>query len=592
MARVRPLKKLTDHDKIYVLDREKMLSMESLRPRLQGIDGKDYGAYQSLRGAYRYDFFQLFIDQIPKDPYAPSFTGIYRARFLHSYCFVPSKLKENLTRKIAYCDYLARRFYRESSACSKHRGTGNSGLITVDEPGQLILDRSSVLLTDSFIELRFFIGLPANGRSINGELAQTMLFEELPGIIERAFHKENINQEDCLKHLKTAETSEYLRSQLEPLSLVCFVGEKSILPRKSGASDAPMKQEKAIEFTSPPSLEITITLPDGTGIKGMGIPKGITLITGGGYHGKSTLLQSISSGVYNHVPGDGRELAVSNRRTLKLRSYSGRYVEKVNISPFISNLPSGNDTTVFSTMNASGSTSQAAGLMEGLEMDAEVLLMDEDTCASNFMIRDEKMQQLVRKNDEPITPFIDRARQLFDEKGVSTILVSGGSGDYFEVADTVIQMKGYRPYDVTEKASKIANSTKAGRKREGGECKFEIENRIPVPGSIDPLNMYRKKSVFAREVHRITFGRYIIDLTDVEQLLELSQSKAIMEALQLIDTYIDGKRSLMEILNLLEIKLGKEGLDGLSKRITGNLAEFRMLELGCAFNRLRSLKIK
>jgi len=267
-------------------------------------------------------------------------------------------------------------------------------------------------------------------------------------------------------------------------------------------------------------------------------------------------------------------------------------VEKVNISPFISNLPAGNDTTVFTTENASGSTSQAASLIEGLEAGAEVLLMDEDTCASNFMIRDEKMQQLVQKRDEPITPFIDKAKQLFEEKGVSTILVLGGSGDYFEVSDTVIQMKCYKPEDVTGKAMEIAVKYKKRRKIEIGEYGFDTAGRIPMTGSIDPLNTYQKKSVYAKEIYRINFGSHIIDLTDVEQLLELSQTKAIMEALQLADREIDGKKTLKEILDLLELRLKNEGLDILSERISGNLAEFRILELAGAVNRLRSLKIR
>jgi len=569
-----------------------MTSIETIKKLLNGINGRDYGAYQTLKGVYSADFFELFIDQIPKDPYAPSFTGIYRVRIPHSYSFVPSDLQENAIRRIAYCDFLARKFYKISTEKTNIRGTGNSGLITIDQPGQAILDRSSILFTEELIELRFFIGLPAEGRIVNGKLAEIMLFEELPFIIEESFSRKNIQYDSCLLHLKTAETAVFLRNQLKLHKLVCFIGGNSVLPRKSGTSDEPLDKEKATEFLIPPSLEIKLNLPDGKGVKGMGIPEGITLITGGGYHGKSTLLNAIASGVYNHIPGDGRELVISNNKSLKLRSYSGRFVEKVNISPFINNLPAGNDTTVFSTENASGSTSQAASLIEGLETGAEVLLMDEDTCASNFMIRDEKMQQLVQKPDEPITPFIDKAKQLFEEQAVSTILVLGGSGDYFEVSDTVIQMKCYKPENVTAKALKIADLYKNGRKKEIGDYDFVTAGRIPLPRSVDPYNDYQKKSVYAKEIYRINFGRLIIDLTDVEQILELSQTKAIMEALQLIDKEIDGRKTLKEIMDLLELRLKNEGLDILSDRISGNLAEFRMIELAGAVNRLRSLKIK
>jgi len=569
----------------------KIQPVEAMRSRLKGIDGKDYGAYQSLLGGYGYEDFELFIDQIPKDPYAPPHTGIYRARVPFSYTFLPRGLENSRIRRIAYRDFLARRFFRAAGDLTKHRGTGYSGLITVAEPGQAVLERSSVVMGEEFLELRFFIGLPAGGRIVKAGIAETMLFRELPEIIEGAFRKDRIDEESCLKHLGTAETCEYLRSRLEPLGLVCFAADDSVLPRKSGTSDEPLDREKAVPFRSPPSLRVGIPLPDGREIRGMGIPEGITLIVGGGYHGKSTLLQAIAAGVYNHIPGDGRERVVSNPRTLKIRSYSGRFVEKVNISPFIDNLPSGDNTTAFSTENASGSTSQAAALMEGLEAGAEVFLMDEDTCASNFMIRDEKMQKLVRKADEPITPFIDRARQLYSDIGVSAVLVLGGSGDYFSAADTVIQMNRYVPLDVTDAARKIAAASPVTRQREGEAAEIDPGRRIPVSGCIDPLNRYGKKSVYAKEVYRICFGKSVIDLTDVEQLLELSQTKGLMHALQFVDRYIDDKTSLGGMLEQLRCLLEEQGLDVLSDRITGNLAEFRMLELACTLNRMRTLQI-
>jgi predicted ABC-class ATPase len=511
-----------------------MKSLDSLKPILSGLNGKDYGAYQVLKGSYQSVFFQLHIDQIPKDPYAPSFTGIYRASIPHSFCFIPPDMCSHNTRKKAYCDFLARRFYRESFALTAKRGTGNSGLITIDKPGQAILERNSVIFSDHCIELRFFIGLPADGRNIAGKIAEKMLLEELPAIIDKSLNKIHMNELICLEHIKTAETADYLRSQLQSIKLCCFIGENSLLPRVSGISDEPENREKVIPFNSPPSLLVSMNLPDGSKLKGLGIPEGITLITGGGYHGKSTLLEAISSGIYNHIPGDGRERIVSKSNTLKLRSYSGRFVEKVNISSFISNLPGGQDTNAFSTENASGSTSLAAALIEAVEMGTEVLLMDEDTCASNFMIRDEKMQRLVQKSDEPITPFIDRAVELFRNKGLSTILVLGGSGDYFEIADLVIQMKNYNPINVTADALKIAGDSTHGRHKEGGDCLFDLSPRIPLPQSINPYNDYGKIRTYAKEIHRINFGNFIIDLTDVEQLLELSQSKAIMEALKVI----------------------------------------------------------
>ncbi|MBB6480870.1 ABC-ATPase domain-containing protein [Spirochaeta isovalerica] len=569
-----------------------MKNNDSIRSFLAGINGRDYGAYQSLIGEYDFGDFRLIIERIPKDPYAPSFTGLYRAVFNKSYTYIPPGLGENPLRVTAFGDFMIRRFFRESEAYSFIRGTGNSGLITVDKPGQAILERNSFLVRDDTLELRFFVGLPAEGRLINAKLAELMILEEVPRIMKKAFFRENIEPEACLNHLNTALRSEFLRSSLEEKNLVAFIADGSILPRTGGDSDEPVESRCAVPFSSPESLAENISLPDGTAVRGMAVPRGITLITGGGYHGKSTLLKALAAGVYNHIPGDGREMAVSLRSALKIRSYSGRPVAKVNISPFIDHLPGGIRTDAFSTQNASGSTSQAAALMEGLEAGAEVLLMDEDTCATNFMIRDRLMQELVAKEDEPITPFIDRVDQLYQDNGVSTILVLGGSGDYFSHSTTVIQMKDYLPLDVTGRAGELVRTFPSPRRMEGNDTHITPTMRIPLAGSVDPLNHYGKKSVFVREVRRINMGRTVIDLTDLEQLEELSQTKAITEAILFLKDKLNGEKTIQELLAVVEKQIERAGLDGLSSLLSGNLAGFRMIELAGAINRLRTLKIQ
>ena len=288
--------------------------------------------------------------------------------------------------------------------------------------------------------MRCFLGLPGKGRKIVSEIAEQMLLTELPEIVEQSLLRESIDQEAIQRHIETAEDAVYLRNRLDPLGLIAFIANDSILPRESGTSDKPMSDKTAVTFTAPESLTREIELPNAGRIKGLAIQKGVTLIAGGGYHGKSTLLNTLETGIYNHIPDDGREYCVSSMHTAKVRAYSGRYVVKTDISPFINNLPFHQDTTSFSTDNASGSTSQAAAVCEAMEAGAVALLMDEDTCATNFMIRDERMQALVAKENEPITAFVDRVRQLYDLHGISTVLVMGGSGDYFGVADCVIQM--------------------------------------------------------------------------------------------------------------------------------------------------------
>lgn len=139
-------------------------------------------------------------------------------------------------------------------------------------------------------------------------------------------------------------------------------------------------------------MEISIDLPFGNSIRGMGIPEGVTLIIGGGYHGKSTLLQALEQGVYNHVKGDGREYVITRADALKLRAEDGRAVSHLDLSLFIHDLPNGKDTHCFSTEDASGSTSQAAGVLEGMEAETSCFLIDEDTSATNFLVRDAFMQ--------------------------------------------------------------------------------------------------------------------------------------------------------------------------------------------------------
>ena len=550
-----------------------MLNPNIIKQKLSAIDGQDYASYQSLLGEYDFDLYKLIIQQIPKDPYAPPHTGIYRIQLQRSdkriiNLNIESKIKKNTT-----ADFLARYFFDASQGVSKGiRGTGFSGIITIDEPGQVILERNSVVISKDIIEVRCFLGLPADGRKIKSKIAESMLFDELPEIVNQSLLSENIDQDALRRHIEVAEDAEYLRNQLDSLGLIAFVADNSILPRESGTSDKPLSEDTVIPFFSPDSLIKELELPHAGKIKGLGIPKGITLVTGGGYHGKSTLLNTVELGIYNHIPGDGRELCVSNAQAVKIRAYSGRWVVKTDISPFIKNLPFKKDTSTFCTENASGSTSQAANIIEAIEAGAQLLLMDEDTCATNFMIRDSKMQQLVNIEDEPITTFIDKVKQLFLEQNISTVLVLGGVGDYFDVSDNVIQMINYKPQDMTAQAHKIADKFPAKRKIEDKTYPFQNRKRIPIPESIDPYNDYGKFAVYAKEVHRLNFGKQVIDLTDLEQLIELSQTKALGFAIEYAKKYMDKETPLDKIIQRVMNDIDEKGIDVISDKISGHFS--------------------
>lgn len=573
-----------------------MAHSEQLRRTLRFIDGKGYKAYQGIGGSYEFQGFQLVVDHVQGDPFAsPS-----RMRILVPWEKAPFEkwLLANRSRRVGFRDFLTRAFHGAIGAHSKgRRGIGHSGRISIDNPGQEILDRSSVVLSKQGLEVRFLLGLPAEGRTVLGREAEEMLLGELPRIVEASLRPQSLDLGKLKEHVACSEDQDAMRAQLEPLGLVGFVAEGSLLPRRSGVDDRPLLCEspdtKVVLFSSPATMEVTLHRPNQGPIRGMGIPKGVSLIVGGGFHGKSTLLHALERSVYNHVPGDGREAVVTDSSAVKIRAEDGRFVEGVNISPFIRNLPFGKDTRAFSTENASGSTSQAANIMEALEAGARVLLMDEDTSATNFMIRDRRMQALVSKEREPITPFIDRVKQIYQELGVSTVLVMGGCGDYLDVADKVILMDHYRPWDVTEEAIRIREELSSGRSPEVAENFGQITHRIPLQESFQARGGPKQLRIDTRGPRQIIYGSTPIGLERVEQLVDQSQTRALGELIRYFSThYVDGRTTLMEGLGKLFEELEKVGFDALGPRKAGNLAMPRAQELAAAINRMRTLKVK
>lgn len=564
--------------------------MERLKQTLQRINGKGYKAYKDIEGTYLGKGFALHIDHVQGDPFAaPS-----RIRVTWSAAVDPDWIRTPW-RHTAAEDYFARRTAEAiRRRSSRGRGHGKSGLIAVDAPGQEVLPRTAVKVAEGSIEVRLSAGLPAAGRTILGREAEKLLCEEVPRIVEEAVSRPDIAR--LRAHLELADQQAAIRTYLQEHGYVAFVANGSILPRESGVSDRPMRKDQAVAFQSPPALEISIPVPHrAEPLRGMGIRRGVTLIVGGGYHGKSTLLKAIERGVYNHVSGDGREYVITEETACKIRAEDGRRVEKVDISPFISNLPFGKDTRRFSTEDASGSTSQAANIIEALEIGAKALLIDEDTSATNFMIRDARMQELVAKEKEPITPFVDRVRQLYEEHGVSTVLVLGGSGDYFNAADTVILMDEYRAVDVTEQAKAIAKRLDTGRKSEGGAAFGPLTPRAILPESFD-ASRGRKEKAEAKGLTKIVYGTTEIDLSFVEQLVDPSQTRAIVRMMMLLAKRgADGQTPLSALLDRLYRRIEEEGLDILSPfpgKHPGDLALPRRAELAAAINRLRTLIVK
>lgn len=566
-----------------------MSTREALKQQLKRLDGNSYKAYKSLKGSYDFPDFTLVIDHVQGDPFAaPSRVRVMVPQEIAAF---PPHLYSNSSRAIALADYLIRQFDQQSRQRQRQQGSGKSGLVAIASPSQAILSRTAARVNDDGVELRFMVGLPAFGRRIAGFQAVDLLCEDIPDLVDRSLMYGSLSAKAIQRHVDTAEDADWLRQQLAAQGLVAFVADGAILPRRSGVDDRPLDRA-AVPFESPASLRVTFDCPHAGSISGMGIPQGISLIVGGGYHGKSTLLRAIEAGVYNHIPGDGREYVITDAAAYKIRAEDGRSVTGVDISPFINHLPQGQPTDQFSTTNASGSTSQAANIMEALEAGARVLLVDEDTSATNFMIRDRRMQALIAKDREPITPFIDKIRQLYDDYGVSTLLVVGGSGDYFDVADRVIALDSYRPREVTAEAQEIATQYRTARQSEGGTQFGKFTPRRILPRSIDPSKGRREINLKVRDMDEIRFGTEEIDLSAVEQLVEPGQVQAIAAAIVYAREHLmDKSTALPQVLTAVMDDIDRFGLDCLSEYPRGDWAIFRPLELAAALNRLRTLEV-
>lgn len=569
-----------------------MQQSTDLQNLLHSVHRKSYPAYKSLKGSYQFDNYILSIDHVQGDPFAsPSHISV---RISHKTAGFPREYYSDHVTRITLSDYLTRQFEKQVSHYTfRAKGSGKSGLISVSHCGQEILERTACEITEKGITARFFIGFPANGRTINATELEKILFDFLPVCVQKAFLYRNINHKELEQTIFLAEDQTYIRSQLAKRNLVAFVADGSILPRESGISSRPMKV--SIPFTSPESLRVTMDLPHKGKISGMGIPEGITLIVGGGYHGKSTLLNALELGVYNHISGDGREYVITDDTALKLRSEDGRFIKDVDISLFINDLPNKKDTRCFSTEDASGSTSQAAGIVEGMEAGSRVFLLDEDTSATNFMVRDTFMQEVISREKEPITPFLERAEDLYKKVGISTILVAGSSGAFFHIADTIIQMDSYHPVDISEKVRGLCgkyplNPVKAP------EFRFPESHRImqkQTPSIRSHGRNADRPEQLKIKVHGkdgFLIGKQDVDLRYIEQLIDTEQTAALGLLLKYtIEKLADGTRTIDDIVKYLADQLKHKGLSFLSEGsyIPCGYAMPRIQEIYSCFNRYR-----
>lgn len=564
-----------------------MKQSSELNTLLRQIDHKGYPAYKQLRGEYQFPGYVLGIDHVQGDPFAaPSKVSIHVKGAQAAF---PQDLYRLACQKTALEDALLREMGRQLRGVSfQAKGSGKSGLMSVSTPGQEVLSRSGCQLDGRTgdIVLRMEIGFPANGRSINARELEKILFDFLPKCVSHSLYYKALDAGKLKRRAELAEDQLAIRQILAERGLVAFVANGSVLPRESGVSSRPMKQ--AVPFQSPASMEVELILPNKGILRGMGIPKGITLIVGGGYHGKSTLLKALELGVYDHIAGDGREYVITDGTAVKLRAEDGRSVKNVDISYFINNLPNGKDTVKFCTEDASGSTSQAANVIEAMEAGSQVFLIDEDTSATNFMIRDELMQRVVHRELEPITPYIERVRELYEDHGISTVLVAGSSGSYFHKADCILQMNRYVPADITDFAKEEAKA-------------FPVLEELPaeVQPSFERIFNQNRKLTGSDRIKMKTMGmdgisidRETIDLRYLEQLADPEQLSMLAQIVKYAElNVLDGKKTLAQVIDILETLLTQKGFGGIcgERNVASGLAMPRRQEIFACLNRYRRL---
>ena len=586
-----------------------MRTAEELRNELRGMDRRSYPAYKALAGTWQFEKYRLTIDHVQGDPFAsPSSLHV---ELSHRQARIPERYYENPYAKTALRDYIVREAGRQFEKCNfEARGSGKSGLMSISRCGQEVLERSACEIDGEGIILRFHVGFPAFGRTIQAKELEKILFDFLPECIENAMCWRRLDHRAVEQAVWLAEDQEALRKILVERQWVAFAANGSVLPRKSGVSELPMTG--SVPFTAPDSMTETVELPHRGKVTGMAVPEGITLIVGGGYHGKSTFLEALQNGVYNHIGGDGRELVITDNTAVKLRAEDGRSVRNVDISMFINDLPNGRDTTCFSTMDASGSTSQAAGVVESMEAGTRLLLIDEDTSATNFMVRDALMQRVISREKEPITPFIERMRALYEQAGISTILVAGSSGAFFYEADRVIQMDRYHVVDITEKVRTICGqnacgqhvmeqvqtaafempvfdrkSPAAGHKREVTDTGRERGGRRGRHGSgAADRSRTMKVKIMGKEM--LMLDKENVDLRYTEQLADSEQTTALAYFMRYLLEKAKSAQTVRESVSEIETLFEKKGWQAFcSGYVPCGLARPRTQEIYAVLNRYR-----
>ncbi len=544
---------------------------------LWSADGRGYGYYKKLFTGKSIDYglFSLRVTRVQSDPYAPpSWIEIHVPWRGHRY---PREFIRGRGRR-AFLDYLYRILYSATHRYPGKCGSGYSCVISVPKPGPWILYRSGVDLDGDALVVRFKLGLPARGRRIVSRKAIELFLEKVPSIVREVMDSRR-HVEGIARAVELYIDQEYLREWLIENNYVSFIADGSILPRESSISQKPLKGAKP--FRSPGSLRVKVTLPSGRVLTGMPIPRGITVITGGGYHGKTTLLKSVLEGVYNHVRGDGREYVVSTKNIAYIEAEDGRIISCVDISSIINDLPSNTDTLCFSTLNASGSTSMAASLSEAIELGVEAILFDEDTSATNLLYKDNIMRKLISR--EPITPLSDIGREIFLQTNTSIVGIISASSAFLEVADKVLLMEEYMPRDISLEARRHVGRIQDNKN------KFRNPRARVFLGVKGLMKIMCRGKILAVKYSDKT--KYTIDLSANPRIVETGQARFIAKLVSWANRRCKGLEATKIAVRVDEL-FSKRGFKGFMSIVPPDLAEASGLDLVWTLNRLYNVLFK
>lgn len=575
-----------------MIDPSRMLPAERLRDKLVLMNGKGVQVYRDLAGAYRFDRFELYLDAIQPDPVAPTCRA--RVRVDQAEAQIPPAMWGSPAGRVATQDFLMHAIRDAVGRHVRTRWAGRSAPLSVPAGGPEILARSGCTVAEESIQVHLTIGLPAEGRKVLAKPARTLLFDELPSVVQAGLVWTNLDAAAGSRHLEALEDYLALQGTLDALGLVAFVAEGSVLPREAGPAGRPLRGGRPLEVRAPDELAVTVTLPHRGTVRGLGIPRGVTVVAGGAFSGKTTLLAALASGVYPHVPGDGREMVAAVPDAVTVRSEPGRRIERVDVSAFIRELPHRPDVTALSSEHATGTVAMAAGVAEALEIGTRLLLFDEDESTVAFLTRDAAMRDLLGAERDALVPLVGNVRALWEIHGVSSVIATGSLGEFLDVADTVIVMDGYQPLAATERARGLRSGAAGRRVPEAGAFRLPAP-RCPLPRGFGGLRG-RGQHTELRGYGALSIGRDTVTLAPLGQLVDAGQGRAAGDAIlyALAKNYVDGNASIAEILDRIFADIEASGLRVLAPEegYTGDYALPRRHEVAAVLNRMRSLQAR